>query len=129
MQQVSSAQLRVELGRLHFRSTQHWIDTRTGDLLGQKLFRDLLETVRLFPFLSASFSDETLRTALQSLVEDVRDLVLNLRGRDLIYPFAQASPFLSTQQLELFLDNHVPVKLNRLLERLLFVHGHFLQTV
>lgn len=126
MQQVSSAQLRVELSRLHFRSTQHWIDVRTGDLLHQKLFRDLLETVRLFPFLAASFSDETLRTALQSLVEDVRDLVLGLQGHDLVYPFVRTSSYLTVQQLELFLDNHVPVKLNRLLERLLFVHGNFL---
>jgi hypothetical protein len=94
--------------------------------LGQKLFRDLLETVRLFPFLSASFPDETLQAALQSFVEDVRDLVLGLQGHDLIYPFARTSPYLTAQQLELFLDNHIPVKLNRLLERLLFIHGHFL---
>jgi hypothetical protein len=126
MQQVSSAQLRVELSRLHFRSAQHWIDVRTGDLLDQKLFRDLLETVRLFPFLAASFSDEVLRTSLRSLVEDVRDLVLCLQGHDLIYPFTRSSSYLTAQQLELFLDNHVPVKLNRLLERLLYVHEHFL---
>lgn len=129
MQQVSSAQLRVELSRLHFRSAQHWVDVRTGDLLGQKLFRDLLETVHLFPFLSASFSDEVLRTALESFVEDVRDLVLGLQGHDLIYPFVRTSSYLTAQQLELFLDNHIPVKLNRLLERLLYIHGHFLQTV
>lgn len=124
MQTVSVFQLRVELSRLHFRSAQHWIDVRSGDLLEQKLFQDLLETVRLFPFLPASFPDETLRAALESLVEDVRDLVLNLRGYDLIYPFTRTNSYLHPHQLELFLDNHVPVKLNRLLERLLSVVGH-----
>lgn len=121
MQTVSSCDLRVELSRLHFRSSQHWIDVRTGDVLEHKLYKDLLETIRLFPFLAASFPEETLRTALQTLVSDVRDLVLNLRGHDLIYPFAHSSPYLNVTQLELFLDNHVPVKLNRLLERLLTV--------
>lgn len=125
MQTVSSCDLRVELSRVHFRSNQHWIDVRTGDVLERKLYADLLETVRLFPFLSASFPDETLKTALRTLVEDVRDLVLNLRGHDLIYPFTHSSPYLNVTQLELFLDNHVPVKLNRLLERLLTVTSYF----
>ena len=117
----TSASIRVELSRIHFRSRTHWIDQRTGDLLEEKLFRDLLETVRLFPYVAASFPDGTLQAAIQLVVQDVRDIVLNLHGIETIYPFARNPPFLTSVQLEHFLDVHVAVKLNRMLERLLAV--------
>ncbi len=124
----TSASIRVELSRIHFRSSTRWIDEVTGDLREEKLYRDVLEAVRLFPYVAASFPELTLQSAVRLLVQDVRDLVLNLRGVETIYPFGRSNCLLSTHQIETFLDLHVAVKLNRMLERLLSVvggNGHF----
>ncbi len=119
----TSQSIRVELSRIHFRSRTHWVDQTTGYLLEEKLYRDLLETVRLFPYLAASFPEVTLKSAVELVVQDVRDLVMNLRGVETIYPFGRSPVLLTPVQIEQFLDVHVAVKLNRMLERLLSVVG------
>jgi hypothetical protein len=119
----TSASIRVELSRIHFRSSTRWVDEVSGDLREEKLYRDVLETVRLFPYVAASFPDVILQAAVRLLVQDVRDLVLNLRGVETIYPFVRYPELLSPVQIETFLDVHVAVKLNRMLERLLSIVG------
>jgi hypothetical protein len=119
----TSESIRVELSRVHFRSSTRWVDEITGDIREDKLYRDVLETVHLFPYVAASFPEITLQSAVRLLVQDVRDLVLNLRGIETIYPFGRSVPLLAPAQIETFLDVHVAVKLNRMLERLLSVVG------
>ena len=119
----TSESIRVELSRVHFRSSTRWVNEVTGDLREEKLYRDVLETVRLFPYVAASFPELTLQSAVRLLVQDVRDLVLNLRGVETIYPFVKYPALLSPVQIETFLDVHVAVKLNRMLERLLSIVG------
>jgi len=119
----TSESIRVELSRIHFRSSTRWINDITGDLREDKLYRDVLETVQLFPYVIASFPELTLQASIQLLVQDVRDLVLNLRGFETIYPFRRHSVYMSPVQIESFLDVHVAVKVNRMLERLLSIVG------
>jgi hypothetical protein len=112
--------IRNELSRIHFRSSVHWIDD-TGDLLGDKLFNDLKETLALFPWLVGYVPGETIDSGLRVLVQDIRDLVLVLRGEELIQPYFPQTPHMSKVEAEYFLDNYVPVKLNRLIERLFII--------
>lgn len=119
----TSASIRVELSRIHFRSSTRWVNEITGDLREDKLAKDVLETVRLFPYVASSFPEAMLNYAVQLLVQDVRDIVLNLRGFETVYPFDKHPALLSPVQLEQFLDVHVAVKLNRMLERLLSIVG------